>query len=163
MIIHISHPLKAFIKNGVVGWVESLESLRMSSPSSSPPPSRGADDLHHLEVQPSTELCSHKLGVSHHHPPHPRKNASPRRCRHGNTGPTHAAAPGPPGTLAFRGPERGNWEPHGDSTVQLGQPGAESRSRLEGRQDGSRGDRRGCSCRRTEVTLESTDSNEGRR
>lgn len=50
--------------------------------------------------------------VSHHHPPL-RKSASPRRCRHGNTGPAGAAVPGPPRSLPFPAPGRGSWGPRG--------------------------------------------------
>ncbi len=72
-------------------------------------------DVRQVSSHQSTQIIDLRpASVSHHHRHPPlRMSASPRCCRHGNTGPAGAAAPGPPRSRPFRAPVRGNWGPRG--------------------------------------------------
>lgn len=103
VIIHISHPVKQHLLQ-----MDSLYSLSLSRASGGVSTWSRSSSHRRCSCEQAVGVRRRCESVSRHPPL--RMNASPHRCRHGNTGPTRAVAPGPPGTLAFQGPERGNSE-----------------------------------------------------
>lgn len=148
------------------GWKVCRVSVSELEPEASPPPSPGADDLHHT----GGAALNRQSRLVHSSCESVIIILLRGRTHHPTAVVTVTAGQHPQllqGLLVLEhfGALREETRSHAanvedsDSTVQLSQPGAESRSRLEGRQDGSRGDQRGC--RRTEMTLASMESKEG--